>query len=131
VASASLTNTSAIGYGAIVDQSNKVVIGNTSITSIGGQVAWTSFSDERVKTNVAQNVPGLAFIKLLQPVTYNYNIDKENELLGIKNNGIESPGKHDIENITFSGFLAQQVDEAAKDAGYNFSGVDKHGNIWG
>jgi hypothetical protein len=33
--------------------------------------------------------------------------------------------KYDIEKITMSGFIAQEVEKAAKDAGYDFSGVDK------
>jgi hypothetical protein len=32
--------------------------------------------------------------------------------------------KYDIENIRFSGFIAQEVEAAAKEIGYNFSGVD-------
>ena len=131
VSTGNLTNATAIGNGALVDATDKVVIGNTSVSSIGGQVGWTNYSDERVKTNVEPNVPGLTFIKLLQPVTYNYDINKENELLGVKNDSKEYAGKHDIESITFSGFIAQHVDVAAKSAGYDFSGVDKHGSIWG
>jgi hypothetical protein len=33
------------------------------------------------------------------------------------------PGKYDIEKIKFSGFLAQEVEQAAKESGYDFSGV--------
>ena len=33
------------------------------------------------------------------------------------------PEKNDIEKIKFSGFIAQEVEQAAKDAGYDFSGV--------
>lgn len=40
-------------------------------------------------------------------------------------------GKYDIEKIQFSGFLAQEVDAAAQKVGYNFSGVDKSGTLWG
>ena len=68
----------------MVDASNKVRIGNTDVTSIGGEVGWTSFSDERIKDNVKENVPGLEFIKALRPVTYHFSIAKENALLGIK-----------------------------------------------
>ena len=35
------------------------------------------------------------------------------------------PGKYDIEKIKFSGFLAQEVEQAANEAGYNFSGITK------
>ena len=95
-------------------------------SSIGGQVGWSTLSDERIKFDIQNNVPGLAFINKLSPVTYQYNIDKENILLEAKmakeNNWA---GKYDIQKIRFSGFLAQEVETAAKSIGYEFSGVDK------
>jgi hypothetical protein len=130
VSQTDLTNTTAIGYQAIVDASNKVRIGNNAVTSIGGQVGWTNFSDERVKKDVKENVPGLKFIKALRAVTYHYNIVKENELLGVKDSA-RWQGKDDVEKISFTGFLAQEVDAAAKKIGYDFSGVDKTGKIMG
>ena len=131
VGSGGLTNATSVGYIASVTASNQVIIGNTNVTSIGGQVIWTAFSDERIKTNIQKNVPAVAFINLLQPVTYRFNHRKENELLGIKSDTAEWSDKHDIEKIIFTGFLAQQVDSAAKSIGYDFDGVDRHGNIWG
>jgi hypothetical protein len=126
----SFTNATAIGYSTLVDASNKVRMGNTSVTSIGGQVGWTTFSDERVKQDVKENVPGLAFIKQLQPVTYHFNISKENELLG-KKDSTQWKSKYDIEKIQFTGLIAQEVDAAAQKINYEFSGVDKTGKIWG
>jgi hypothetical protein len=84
-----------------------------------------------VKDNIQVNVPGLNFITQLKPVTFHYNISKENELLLGK--ASDNAGKQSlaIEKIPFSGFIAQQVDSAAKNIGYNFSGVDKAGRIWG
>ena len=35
------------------------------------------------------------------------------------------PGKYDIEKIKFSGFLAQEVEQAARESGYDFCGVTK------
>ncbi len=124
-------NATALGNNAIADGTNKVRIGNTSVTSIGGQVGWTNFSDARVKKDVKENVPGLKFIKALRAVTYHYNIDKENELLGKKDDTRDWDGKRDLEKINFSGFLAQEVDAAAKKIGYEFSGVDNTGKIMG
>ena len=37
-------------------------------------------------------------------------------------------GKYDIEKIRMTGFLAQDVEEAARAAHYDFSGVQKPGN---
>jgi len=123
-------NTTALGYNATPTANNQVWIGNGDITSIGGQVGWTSFSDARIKTNIKENVPGLAFINLLRPVTYHFNLAKENELLGIKNSD-EDNTDNDIEKINFTGFLAQEVDKAAQKINYDFSGVDKSGDIMG
>jgi len=123
-------NTTAVGYNAIPLANNQVRIGNRKVTSIGGQVGWTSFSDARIKTNIKENVPGLAFINLLRPVTYHFNMAKENELLGIKNSD-EDNSDNDIEKIDFTGFLAQEVDKAAQKIKYDFSGVDKSGDIMG
>lgn len=128
--STSLHNSTAVGFGARVDASNKVRIGNTDVTSIGGQVNWSVYSDARIKNNIKENVPGLAFINALRPVTYYYNIGKENELLGVKNPAGNN-NNAGIEKITFTGFLAQEVDAAAKKINYDFSGVDKSGNIMG
>jgi hypothetical protein len=66
----------------LVDASNKVRIGNASVSSNGGQVSWTAYSDARIKTKVKENVPGLEFINLLKPVTYHFDVDKQNEIMG-------------------------------------------------
>ncbi|MEP7317925.1 MAG: tail fiber domain-containing protein [Panacibacter sp.] len=121
------SNVTVIGYGALVDASNKVVIGNGAVTSIGGQVGWTNYSDGRIKKDIKENVPGLIFIKALRPVTYHFNIDKENELSGNKNT-VEN---NDIDKTSFTGLMAQEVEAAAKKVGYDFSGVDKTGKILG
>ncbi len=35
------------------------------------------------------------------------------------------PGKYDIEKIKMTGFVAQEVEQAAQQSNYDFSGVDK------
>ncbi|MBI5541966.1 MAG: tail fiber domain-containing protein [Bacteroidia bacterium] len=123
-------NSTALGYGTSINASNQVRVGNSSITSSWVQVDWTIGSDLRIKKNINENIPGLDFIKLLRPVSYNYDISKENEILGIIDSS-NYKGKYDIEKIQFSGFIAQEVDEAANKIGYDFSGVDKTGPLWG
>jgi hypothetical protein len=66
-----LGNATAIGYGTVVSASNTVRIGNTSITSIGGQVAWTAASDLRIKKNIVNSKYGLETVLKLRPVEYN------------------------------------------------------------
>ncbi len=115
-------NITAIGYQTPVTGGNQVHLGNTSVIEIAGQVNFSTYSDARIKEDVQENVVGLPFILRLRPVTYHLNIHKQNELMGIPDLG-EWKGKYDIEKITFSGFLAQEVKKAAEETGYNFSGV--------
>jgi hypothetical protein len=51
VGAGNLINATAIGYNAVVDASNKVRVGNTSVTVIEGQVAFTASSDKTKKEN--------------------------------------------------------------------------------
>jgi hypothetical protein len=128
VGSAAFSNVTSLGYQAQSKASNSVNLGNTSVTNIYAQVTGiTGYSDRRVKDDIRNNVPGLAFINKLKPVTFRYNIHRENKLLGI-NDGNDYPGKYAIENITQSGFIAQQVDSAANECHYDFSGIDKPKN---
>jgi hypothetical protein len=71
VGSANLTNATAIGNGAIVAASNTIQLGNTAVTTIGGQVAWTAASDSRIKKNIVNSNYGLATVLKLRPVEYN------------------------------------------------------------
>ena len=51
VSAGNLTNATAIGDGAIVNASNKIRLGNTAVTVIEGQVAFTVSSDKTQKEN--------------------------------------------------------------------------------
>jgi hypothetical protein len=65
-----VSNTTAIGYGTVILASNSIRFGNTSMTQIGGPVAWTNPSDMRDKKDIKDLDLGLDFIKLLKPVSY-------------------------------------------------------------
>jgi len=136
-----LTNSTAIGYSATATASNQVRIGNSSVTSIGGYANWSNISDGRLKKNIRANVPGLAFINSLLPVTYNLDLDAEDNLLGIDAKEKESRDSlmqslpQDLKEIISkareakqkqvqTGFVAQDVEKTAKSIGYDFSGVD-------
>lgn len=118
------SNFSSLGYyaGHLGNNSNTMEIGNSSVSWIGGQVGWSTYSDRRIKDNIQSNVPGLEFIKKLNPVTYNLNIHRENEICGI-NDTNEWEGKYDIEKIVQTGFIAQEVEAAAKEINFDFNGV--------
>ncbi len=126
-----LTNATAVGNGAITDASNKIRFGNTAVTSIGGQVSYTTFSDGRFKQNIKEETHGLDFIKKLKPVSYNYNVNSIDNFWGIKES-TEDKANADVQKAKavqlkkrYTGFLAQDVDKAAKSVGYDFSGIDK------
>ena len=55
---------------AVANNSNQVRIGNTSVTLASVQVAWTTTSDNRWKSNIQKSNLGLEFIKQLNPVFY-------------------------------------------------------------
>jgi hypothetical protein len=65
-----LTNATAVGYNAKVAASNSIVLGNSAVTKIGGQVGWTSASDARIKKNSRDIHYGLSTVMLLRPVEY-------------------------------------------------------------
>jgi hypothetical protein len=129
------SNTTAIGYFAIPTASNQVRIGNSSVTSIGGQVGWSTVSDGRVKKNIKQNVPGLEFINKLTAITYTLDLDAVDKIIQLpqpkdKDGKSIQPRQEDLdarktkEQIIYTGFVAQDVEKAAKSLNYDFSGVD-------
>jgi hypothetical protein len=63
-------NVVAIGEATVVTGSSMARFGNSATVSYGGWADWTNVSDGRFKTNIKENVPGLAFINQLRPVTY-------------------------------------------------------------
>ncbi len=75
-----INNSTAIGFQAPITASNQVRIGNSTVTSIGGSVSWSNLSDGRATKNIRNDVPGLAFINSLQPVTYNMDLNALDEL---------------------------------------------------
>ena len=76
--SAVVTNGTALGYGAVVNASNKVRIGNTSVISIEGQVPFSPSSDRRLKEKIQPIQLGLDFISSLTPVIY-HRISNSND----------------------------------------------------
>jgi hypothetical protein len=98
---AGLTNATAVGNGAKVDASNHVRIGNTDVTQIGGQVAWSNLSDARHKSNVRDLDLGRDFVMALRPVSFTVD---------------GGDGRTDM------GFLAQDVEALVGD-GYSVLGL--------
>lgn len=118
-----LINAIAIGAESVVGSNHTIVLGNNQITALRCNVqSISTLSDRRVKENITTNVPGLNFINRLMPVTYNINKQKEAALLGY------SSGEVKDDFTLHSGFIAQDVEAAAKAVGYNFEGVRQEEN---
>ncbi|MEO6541969.1 MAG: tail fiber domain-containing protein [Ferruginibacter sp.] len=116
-------NTISIGNNGFLNAyQNQAFIGNTSTIFIGGQVNWSTYSDARIKNNITEDVKGLDFITRLRPVSYYKDFASITSLTGNKVTE-DYPGKYDGEQIKYSGFLAQEVEVAAKQSNYNFSGL--------
>jgi hypothetical protein len=81
--------------------------------------SWTNFSDGWANKNIRADMPGLAFINRLQPVTYNLDLDAIDGLIEINKKTREAK-----EKVIQTGFIAQDVEATAKSIGYNFSGMD-------
>lgn len=129
------TNVTALGAFAstgIID--NKVRIGGPAVTLIEGQVNFSAVSDGRFKDNISdKDVQGLAFIKQLRPVVYNFNTKRYAEFLS---QDLPDSLRKAYINQDFApsmavrqhGFIAQEVAKAAESLGYDFDGVHKPEN---
>lgn len=124
-------NSVALGQLAVCTGSNQVRFGNTSTTSIGGVVGYTNLSDGRYKKNIRESVKGIDFIMKLRPVMYQLDLEGLNAKLypGRKTDEVSKIAMAENERAVFSGFVAQEVEQAAQATGYNFSGVDKPKNV--
>jgi len=129
------TNSMAIGSNASVGDfvSNTIRLGNAAIQRVEAAVNITATSDGRFKFNVTEDVKGLEFILNLRPVTYNMNV----QALDLQANGaIKFTAGNDAMNESYrhaasikrTGFIAQEVEKAALQTGYDFDGVVKPSN---
>jgi len=117
-------NSTAMGCNTKITASNQIRLGNSDVTSIGGYANWTNVSDGRFKKDVQENVKGLEFIMKLRPVTYHLDMDA----IARYNNTPDSLRLPQAEGLKAAelqtGFIAQEVEQAAQSLGYDFSGVD-------
>ncbi len=60
-------------------ESDRLVLGHTSITNAYVKVAWTVTSDERDKMNFAPVPYGLDFVNQLKPTAYQFKVDRDTE----------------------------------------------------
>jgi hypothetical protein len=150
VTNANLFNVIVLGHGTTASSASVMRVGNPATTSIGGPVGWSTISDKRVKTNIRADIPGLALIMELRPVTYNINVtamrafsrvstvdnpSARNSGQSFEQSATASAGDRLMEDaykakeqVLYTGFVAQEVDAAAKKLQYNFNGVDSPDN---
>jgi hypothetical protein len=133
-------NSTAIGYQTAITATDQVRVGNSSVTSIGGFADWTNFSDERYKKNIKEDVPGLAFITQLKPITYTLDIEGLEKTMKANARQMNTvAGKRAVQPAIsqqeiasqkarakeiHTGFAAQEVEAVAKKLNYSFHGVD-------
>ncbi len=127
----------AIGYGSISNADYKIRLGNTSITTVETQLNYSWISDGRFKYDISEkDIKGIEFIKLLRPVNYNFDTRKYAEFISVD---LNEESKKRILSQDFipststkrSGFIAQEIEQAAKKCGYSFNGVIVPENIMG
>jgi hypothetical protein len=126
--SSDFSHAAALGALSAPSQNGDVRLGDNSFTTrIGGFQPYTNLSDARFKINVRDNVPGLEFVKRLRPVTYNWDMAKLAEFDGQaqSTSAIGEELRAQNSKKVNTGFLAQQVEAAASEVGYDFSGVSK------
>ena len=122
-------NSTALGAGATANVSNKVRIGGSTTTVVEGQVAYSFPSDGRFKNSVTENVKGLDFINKLRPVTYKFDTKKFNDFLlknlpdSLKFSHSKNLDFSESQQIIHTGFIAQEVEQAAKETGFIFDAV--------
>jgi trimeric autotransporter adhesin len=124
-------NCIAIGQDVYCTDNSQVRIGNAATTSIGGYVGWSTFSDGRIKKDISENVKGLDFILKLRPVTYRLDlaaIERRRPSQGHGKTVAQHKDPNENEGKVFSGFIAQEVEKAAQESGYDFGGIDKPKN---
>ncbi len=113
---ATSSNNMAIGFNAQVavpTNNNQVRIGNAAVALASVQVAWTTTSDNRWKSNIQKSNLGLEFIKQLNPVFYTRKDVQDNEGKPIILESTSNP-------TTEYGFIAQELESALN----NFNAKD-------
>ena len=125
------SHTVALGALSTTFQDGDIQFGDNSFTTrIGGYRPYTNMSDARFKIDVTANVPGIEFIKRLRPVTYRWDMVKLAQLDGNAKSlsAISEALREQNGRELNTGFLAQEVESAAKEIGYEFSGISKPQN---
>lgn len=105
------SNCIGIGYNAQVDDSNQIVLGNSSNSVLKCNVQTiTSLSDERDKTDIVEITEGLEFVNKLKPVTFTWN-QRDEGRIGIKSAGFIAQDLLELQNDSLIGENLDLVSE--------------------
>jgi hypothetical protein len=114
--------------------SSQVTMGNGATTSYRAYANWSNISDGRYKKNIREDVPGLNFINKFKPVTYTLDAtDIDNFLhknlpadkqLSANAKDVTEKALKEKEQIRYTGFVAEEVEKAARELHFDFSGID-------
>ncbi|MBK9273946.1 MAG: tail fiber domain-containing protein [Flavobacteriales bacterium] len=119
------TNSTGVGYDSEPNASNKVQLGNPTVSVIGGYANWSNLSDGRFKSDVRENVAGLDFVLKLRPVTYHLDMEALAGFQGTPQE-LRLPEAEALKAAELQvGFVAQEVEQAARSIGFEFHGVDR------
>lgn len=141
-----INNTFALGSRSLINSSHSGILGNVSMQRITGYVNWGTASDGRMKKQVREDVQGLDFILQLRPVTYQVDALKMDRFLRGDDDtvlrSLQRVPKEEREKarvarktyegylrekaaIRYTGFIAQEVEEAMSQTDFAFSGLVK------
>ncbi|MBI3500439.1 MAG: tail fiber domain-containing protein [Bacteroidetes bacterium] len=120
----------AFGYNAMNNHADySIQLGSTAVTDIwcGNGTATVHSSDGRFKFNIKEEVKGLEFINKLRPVTYQMDTKKLDDFVikdmpdSIKQIHQSGMNFQPSTSMIHSGFIAQEVEKAAKSCGFTCS----------
>jgi len=128
----SRTNVTMLGYGITNNEctgDNQVLLGNTSVTQIRAAVgSITTYSDGRFKTDIRDDVHGLDFILKLKPVSFRKEPLLLHKIWGTPDSLVQKLDFTDMRNRRWIGLIAQDVEKAMLDCGFDFPGLHKPQN---
>jgi hypothetical protein len=121
-------NSTALGNSTVIKASCQIRLGNSNVSSIGGYADWTKITDKRFTKDVNENVPGMALIRKLRPVTYHLDMEAVSRWEKMPEElRMPEDERQKAEEVQI-GFIPQEVEKAAEELGFDFHAVDKPKN---
>ena len=121
------TEITCLGYGAVAQGNNEVILGRSG-TTVHGFSAYNNRSDARDKADIRDTILGLDFIKAIRPVDFRWDwreayYDRDPDTNEWKQYPIDGSRKR---NRYHHGVIAQEVKEVLDEMGIDFGGYVDH-----